>query len=162
MDRFGLISEIEKGFGGVKLGDGIGVLEAIAIDRCASDKQRLKARESDYRESWKAIPAEVIEESYSALCFVDLKGMLFCLPAFMVFALRSYESNTSLSVDARIYALLANPTFVESDVYEYFKPEHLSLMAKFLRFMVLEAGDEYVDADAASQTYEKFWARYDQ
>ncbi len=162
MDRFELISEIEKVFGSVKLGEGIGVLEAMAIDHCVSDKQRLIARKSDFRESWKAIPSEVIEDSYSALCFVDTKGMLFCLPAFMVFALRSYDSNTSLSVDAPIYALLANPTFVESDMHDYFKPEHLSLMAKFLRYMVLEAGDEYVDADAASQAYEKIWGGYDQ
>ncbi len=158
MDRFELISEIEKIFGGVKLGEGIGVLEAMAIDHCVNYKERLRARKSDFRESWKAIPVEVIEDSYSALCFVDIKGMLFCLPAFMVFALRSYESNDSLSVDAPIYALLANPVFVESELREHFKPEHFSLMAKFLRYMVLEAGDDYVDADAASQAYEKFWA----
>jgi hypothetical protein len=91
MDSTEVIEIIEKAFGQVALGGGIGLYEAEAIDSYASEMATLKAREKD-RESWNnwdEIPSEVIEAFYSALCFVDIEGMRFLLPAYMKFAVEN-------------------------------------------------------------------------
>ncbi|MEJ2395649.1 MAG: hypothetical protein P8Z77_12955 [Candidatus Thiodiazotropha sp.] len=163
MDKAELLLIIEIAFGRVTLCDGIGLYEAEAIDNYASDKERLKARKKD-RESWKRwdeIPTEVIETFYSALCFVDIKGMRFLLPAYMKFAVNNYKNSDSASVDSPIYALQSNPVFAETDIDDYFTEEQYEAFAKFLRFMILEAGFDFVDSDGASQAYENHWGKYD-
>jgi hypothetical protein len=163
MDKADLLKIIEIAFGGVTLCDGIGLYEAEAIDNYASDKRTLKARKKD-RESWKRwdeIPSEVIETFYSALCFVDIEGMRFLLPAYMKFAVENYKNSDSASINSPIYALQSNPVFAETNIDDYFTKEQYGAFSKFLRFMVLEAGFEFVDSDCASQAYEKYWGKYD-
>lgn len=163
MDKAELLLIIEMAFGRVTLCDGIGLYEAEAIDNYASDKERLKARKKD-RESWKRwdeIPTEIIETFYSALCFVDIEGMRFLLPAYMKFAVNYFKNSDSASVDSPIHALQSNPVFAETDIDDYFTEEQYEVFAKFLRFMILEAGFDSVDSDGASQAYENHWVKYD-
>ncbi|ODC02030.1 hypothetical protein A3197_21530 [Candidatus Thiodiazotropha endoloripes] len=163
MERAKLVAKIEDAFKGVLLGNGIGLYETEAIDNYANDKKMLQARLND-RDSWKKwtdVPVEVIEVSHSALCFVDAEGMRFLLPAFMKYAVMNYESSNSASIDSPIYALFNNPVFAQTDIDEYFNHQHYETFAKFLKFMVLVAGEEYVDSFCASQAYEKHWYKYD-
>lgn len=163
MDKAELLKIIEIAFDRVTLCEGIGIYEAEAIDNYASDKEILKARKKD-RESWKRwdeIPTEVIETFYSALCFVDIQGMRFLLPAYMKFAVENYNKSDSASVDSPIYALQSNPVFAEQNIDDYFTNEQYEAFAKFLRFMVLDAGFDFVDSDCASQAYDKYWGKYD-
>jgi hypothetical protein len=163
MGRTELLKIIDEAFGRVTLGDGIGLYEAEAIDNYANDMKTLKARKKD-RESWNRwdeIPTEVIEAFYSALCFIDIQGMRFLLPAYMKFAVENYEKSDSASIDSPIYALQSNPVFAEPNIDDYFTKEQYEAFAKFLRFMVLEAGCDFVDSDCASQAYEKYWGKYD-
>jgi hypothetical protein len=87
----------------------LSTIESYAIDGCVSDKKREQARINDYRENWETISEEVIAENYSALCFMDPKGLRFNLPAYTIFALKNYRSSASTSVDAAIYALSKEP-----------------------------------------------------
>ncbi len=163
MDKADLVNLIENAFKGVSLGEGIGIYEAEAIDNYASEKKTTKARAKD-REEWKKwtdIPPQVIETFYSALCFLDVEGMRYVLPAYMRFAVENYETSASASIDSPIYALQSNPVFVTENVDEYFTKEQYEVFAQFLKFMVLEAGEDYVDSLCASQAYEKVWLKYD-
>jgi hypothetical protein len=163
MDKTEVVKLIEDAFKNVVLGDGIGIYEAEAIDNYASDKNTIKARAKD-REEWKRwteIPKEVLEVASSSLCFMDIEGMRFLLPAYMKFSVENYETSDSISIDSPIYALLSHPVFVESNVNEYFTKEQYSVFAKFLKFMVLDVGEDYVDSFCASEAYEKFWGEFD-
>ena len=163
MDKTEIVKLIEDAFKNVVLGDGIGIYEAEAIDNYASENKTIKARAKD-REEWKRwteIPKEVLEVSGSALCFMDLEGMRFLIPAYMKFAVENYETSASISIDSPIYALLSNPVFVAPNVNEYFTKEQYTVFAKFLKFMVLDVGEDHVDSFCASQAYEKFWREYD-
>jgi len=159
--RAALSREIEVAFGGISLGDGIGILEAWAIDRCVSEKERQRARSSDIRSDWTLVPDEMIETHYSALSFMDREGLRFALPAYMRFAVRNFDKSQSLSVDAPIYSLGSGGPAAPDDP-DIFSASQRIAIARFLRFMVLEVGDDYVDAIAASEAYESFWAQFDQ
>lgn len=163
MEKEELVAEIEEAFRDVKLGNGIGLYEAEAIDDYANDKVTRQARSKDRDTwcNWTDIPAKDIEYFYSALCFVDIEGMRFLLPAYMKYAVDNYDSSNSASIDMSISALLNSPVFVQSDVDEYFTPKQYCAFARFLRFMVLEAGEDFVDSFSASEAYDKFWKNYD-
>jgi hypothetical protein len=103
--RQALIRKIESAFRGVVLGDGIGIYEAWAIDRCASDAERRKAREKDVRDDWTRISDEELTELYSALSFGDSDGLRSALPAYLRYAVRNFDKSDAASVDTTIYAL---------------------------------------------------------
>ena len=148
-----LISAIEDAFGGVKLGDGIGIFEAEAIDDCVNEKRRTKARAQDIRDDWKAIPDEIISEHYSAMAFMDEKGLRYAIPAYMRFALSNWETSNSASVDSIIY------TLARDENWDFLTDLQKQVLADFLKYMVLEE-DEHVDSWQASLAYEKHWASY--
>ncbi len=160
MNSLGVIEQIRKAFRDVTLEDGIGILESDAIDGCVSDKRREQARNNDFRQNWETIPEEVIEENYSALCFMDPKGLRFNLPAYMIFALKNFRSSSSASVDAAIYALCKEPEELDGE-WKIFTQAQREAIASFLKFMILEVGEAWVDSWQASLTYEKTWSKYD-
>lgn len=84
MEKTELLRLIDNAFKNVSLDDGVGIYEADAIDRCASEKKIIQAKAKDRAlyKRWRDIPAEVIETFNFALCFVDAKGMRFLLPAY--------------------------------------------------------------------------------
>ena len=152
MNRNELIEKISAAFGNTSLEDGIGILESEAIDSCVSDKRREKARNDDYRENWQVIPDQIISEHYSALCFMDVKGLRFNLPAYMTFALKNYDISNSASIDGVIYALCKEPEELETD-WSVFSDEQRKVIAIFLRYMVTVAGEQWVDSYQASLAY---------
>src|SRR5690242_11187888 len=88
--RAEIIRDIEAAFDGVERGEGVTLHEAWAIDCCASDRKRAKARKSDTDTRWKDIPASDIENCPSALAFMDAEGFRYYIPAYMVWTLRNY------------------------------------------------------------------------
>jgi hypothetical protein len=79
-----LCEEIRRAFHDVKLGGGIGLSEADAVDDYADDATRAACRQRDEREDWQRIPLENLRGE--GLCFTDAEGMRFHLPAFMIAA----------------------------------------------------------------------------
>ncbi|MFO7626491.1 MAG: DUF6714 family protein [Candidatus Fermentibacteraceae bacterium] len=162
MDRHELVIEIDAAFSNVELEDGIGVYEAEALDNYASKNELAiaKAKDRESWMSWRDIPENVIGQFHTALCFVDAKGMMFLLPAYMRFSLEHFDTSDSASVDSAIYAL-------DQDFDGFFggrnvfSKDQRTVIAKFLRYMVIQAGDQWVDALVASRAYENHWAKYD-
>jgi hypothetical protein len=79
-----LIEIINVAFSKVSLGDGIGLLEAQALDNYESEEVQKKQREKDEKSNWKSIPYDVLQNSHSSLSFFDANGFRFHLPAYIV------------------------------------------------------------------------------
>ena len=154
MDANTLVAAIEDAFARVKLEDGVGVFEAEAIDDYASEEQRAKASENDIRDDWRKIPDEVVSAHYSAMAFMDQKGLRYAIPAYMRFAIKYCKASDSASIDHIIYALA-----VEQD-WDFLDEKQKQAIADFLNYMVLEVGEDYVDSYQASLAYENYWAPY--
>jgi hypothetical protein len=88
MDRESLIQEIERAFNGIDLGGGIGIHQAMALDDCVGSRALEKAKRKDDWTDWRDIPDELMEFGEAALCFMDAKGLLFALPAYMRYCIR--------------------------------------------------------------------------
>ena len=79
---------IRNAFRGVTLGDGVGLLEGLALDDYATEDIRRTARGRDEMESWESIASDHLNACHSSLCFFDAQGMRFHLPAFLIADLR--------------------------------------------------------------------------
>ena len=101
----GVMNEIHTAFADVGLEDGISLHEADVIDHYGTEEERLAARQQDEHEDWRRIPFHAIEDHPDSLCFMDVKGLRFHLPAFMCFALRRFRSSNSRSIDVTIHRL---------------------------------------------------------
>ena len=159
MDRAALIHQIEDAFEGIQLGTGIGIHQAMAIDAYSSDKEIERAKRLDCWEDWRDIPDHVMEQGEAALCFMDAKGILFALPAYMRYCVRYFDTSGWTTVDSAVYALERDLKPAKG-VCELMNSQQKAVVARFLRFVVLDTGDQ-ADSRIASIAYEKHWARYD-
>ncbi len=78
-----LIRQIEDAFAGLTLGDGIGLLEASGLDDYAGDEELAELRARDEQTDWRRIPVETLNRNYSSPTFMDARGFIFHLPAFL-------------------------------------------------------------------------------
>lgn len=79
-----IIEKIETAFSDVKLGDGIGLFEAQALDHYESEDVQKMQREKDEKIDWRSITHEDLQGCHSSLSFFDANGMRFHLPAYIV------------------------------------------------------------------------------
>ncbi len=79
-----LCTLIEAAFAEVRLGSGIGLHEARALDDYADGSTQAAARAEDEKEDWQKISAATLRERNSSLSFFDAAGMRFHLPAFLI------------------------------------------------------------------------------
>ena len=75
---------IEKAFSNVRLGKGVGLIEAQGRDDYADAKTCAAYRAKDEKEDWRRISAEALNQCYSSLSFFDAEGMRFHLPAYLI------------------------------------------------------------------------------
>lgn len=161
MDKYLIINEIEQAFSGVLLEEGIGIHEANVIDDYGDEDQRIAARLEDSESwvGWQEIPDDTLRRHYTTFCFVDSKGFKYLIPAYMRFVLRYCKEDDSASIDSTIYAL-APDNYNFDGFIELLTSQQKSAIKKFLEFLVLDVGDNYVDASAASGAYESCWYKF--
>ena len=142
-------SEITSAFKNVKLGDGIGLWEAQAIDGYESAENRKLARSKDEKVNWLLIPENELSQCDSSLSFFDAQGMLFHIPAFIL-----SELNGNEHVDP-LYNLttlaISNP-----DVFGLFNSEQKSSIALYLEWYANHPDYEY-DKPVIKRALEEFW-----
>ena len=158
MDKLSLINEIESTFSEVFLEGGIGIYEARVIDDYGDEKERERAKREDSKKwiNWQEIPDEILRKHYTTFCFVDSKGFKFLIPAYMRFTLKYCEEDDSASIDSTIYAL--EPSNYNFDGFaNLLTYEQKKVIAKFLEYLILEVGGNWVDTDVSSRAYEAFW-----
>ena len=131
--RLELLSQLERAFGSVLKGAGIGPREADALDYY-TDSQAARARDVEQR--WQEIPDPVLESAPTALCFTDRAGFQFLLPAFMRHGLEHPLSSSTI-LDSTLFAL------TRSSVSEFLRQYPLEsgqviFIARFLHFWMLE------------------------
>jgi hypothetical protein len=161
--REDLIRAIEERFADVRLDDGVTLHEANVIDDYGTDEERMAARRLDNEDRWQEIPDKHIEDYPAILCFVDLKGFRYHLPAYMRWSLRYFDSSDSFTTDSTIYILrLDKSDGLEAwnrERYEVFTEREGNVISRFLRFMV-EQGDDRVDAAEAARALELYWGNF--
>ena len=79
-----MVRKLTDAFAGVQLGDGIGLLEADGIDNYAADSELAELRHKDEKEDWRRIDVATLNDCYAAPSYLDARGFVFHLPAFLI------------------------------------------------------------------------------
>ena len=84
MDSEAIKEQLVNAFSDVKLGTGIGLWQAQAIDDRESKHVQKKKRLNDEKNNWKSFSCEELQRCSSSLSFFDSNGMRLHLPAFIL------------------------------------------------------------------------------
>ena len=76
--------EIRSAFEDTELGDGTGLWEAQGMDDYATQDELLDLRKRDEKKHWQNIPIEQLNRCYVAPAFMNARGFVFHLPAFLI------------------------------------------------------------------------------
>lgn len=155
-----IIEEIRAAFAGVRRGE-ISLHEAEVIDEYGSDESREMARTQDVENCWEDVPDSHIEECTTALCHVDPESWRYYVPAYMCWALRHFETSSSIVVDFTIYTF--KPSELDDSVlnyqmkrYELLNKAQCKAVCRFLQYM---ANCNRADSDAAKTALVEYWRR---
>jgi hypothetical protein len=151
-----LLADVEAAFGDVRLGAGVSLHQARAIDdHWVEQSDVADLRSKDPEERWQDITDEKLDRFSDTLAFMDAEGFRFHLPRFIVYSLtHADDATSSWAEDAPIYYCMGKD---ELGRYSLLSPEQRRVVARFLRFVA--AHDAYF-ADEASQALKEFWAQY--
>ncbi len=162
-----LIKLITAAFQDVKRGSGVSLHEADVIDRTGYDnknaKNRMAARRLDTDRRWQDVPDQDIEDYYNILSFLDLEGLRYYAPAYMVWALKYCKTSGSLSSNNIIYTFdpYLNTTHSkwQMERFSLFSAAQKSAICRFLRFMSKDS-DGFADEYQASQALNGYWRQF--
>ena len=145
-----LVAETYEAFAGVKLGSGVGLLEANGLDDYASEQKLAEYRAKDEKLDWRSIPIEKLNRYSSSLSFFDAEGMRFHLPAFLVADMQAlYEFDL-------IYNLVQS-TLIEVQC-TLLTEKQRAVVRKYLEF-ALQAEDFEYDHEHIRRALENYWAK---
>ena len=145
-----LIRQIQSAFEGVTLGNGVGLLEAQALDGYGSVEECAAARVHDEKIDWRRISSKALNDCSSSLSFFDAEGMRFHLPAFLIAEIEgtfrhtvSYHVSTAKKGRNR-FALLS-------------EAQRAAVLA-FIDYMTEEHVSDYV-AEDMSKARGEYWSK---
>ncbi len=163
MNTLPLLQDIERVFRDVCREDGVTLHEAEVIDSCGSDKKRRQGRRKDTDARWQDVPDKMIENHYSILSFLDIKGFRYYLPAYMRWSLKHFQVSDSAASDFTIYALAPRGkgklSKTDGERFAAFTPEQCAVIYRFLRFMATRS-DGRADEAAAQNALDAHWAQF--
>jgi len=113
-ERLRVLAEIEAAFDGVSREDGVTLHEADVIDHYGGDDERAAARKLDTETRWQDADLKTFG---SVLCFLDVKGFRYYIPAYLCWTLRFGETGYEWTNEQVVHQLC-----VESpDSHGYFR-----------------------------------------
>jgi len=158
-----LIKFISEAFDGAPQPEVITLHVAEAHDDYDYDHDS-EHRKKDFIGRWQDVPFEHIKKCQTALSYVDKVGMRFYLPAYMVWYLKNFGTDTVWS-DHTLYTLDNHPTDEKLSNYQkerfsLFSEKQLQACALFIKFC---ANDEtqFTDTTFARNKYDRFWKQHD-
>jgi hypothetical protein len=93
-----IADQILAAFGGVTLGNGVGMEESRGLDDYEDEATLAKYRFSDEKDDWRRIPLTELTGCSGGLCFFDAEGMRFHLPAYLIAELHGVDCGTVFSL----------------------------------------------------------------
>ncbi len=143
---------IDRAFHDVRLGDGIGLWEAQAIDDYADTETRQQNRDRDEKDDWRHISTETLEACDSSLSFLDAAGMRFHLPAFLTAEL------AGLSTEGIVFHLTHFDWYAPESRFELLNAEQRNAVKEFLLLLRDAPGYEF-ERPLIVGALEAYWAK---
>lgn len=137
-----LIRKINDAFTGLSLGDGTGLLEAKGLDDYATTEELVALRSRDEQSDWRRIDVETLNRCYAAPTFMNPRGFIFHLPAFLIAELND-------NFDYGFIDRMIDPDSLPSAWIDLLNPAQSTVIADVLR--LIADHPDYCDRSADIQ-----------
>lgn len=147
---------IHSAFGEVLRDGGVSLYQSRALDDYAEEAEFKAAECKDPELRWQDVSSEKLGEFYMSLVFFDDKGFRFYLPAFMIFALNSFDPTYgSMDSDGVLFAT-SDPHGFHKEHFAILNSPQLEAVAAFIKFshMFAQCGISRND----TRLLESFWS----
>lgn len=101
-----VVSKLTAAFTATTLDDGLGLWESKGLDDYASPQELKELRWKDEKRDWRNVPIEHINRCNAAPWFMDARGFVFHLPAFLIAELNDQHGYGFID---RLYYLPESP-----------------------------------------------------
>ena len=153
-----IVEMIHAAFGDVLRDGGVSLYQAEALDDYAEEAEFKAAERKDPEVRWQDISSEKIGKFHMSLVFFDDKGFRFYLPAFMIYALDSFDpTHGNMDADGVLFAT-SDPHGYHKENFEILTPSQMEAVAAFLKFSHLY--DDYQIIRDDVRVFAKFWSHH--
>jgi len=150
-----LVAEIRQTFEKVRRDGGMTLHEGDLEGAYSDPGVRLKARENDPEPFWWEIPAWKLEQLNGAVHFLDAKGYLFHLPAWMTWCLRHGKTSQSIALDSYVNSLVPDDLVPRGPVFATLTLEQSRAVSRFLKHIA-----NYYPNTQAEKALREYWHRF--
>ncbi len=167
-----LIKQIEAAFAHVNRRGGTTLHQASAIEGHANEQEVLDTARFDTDQHWTEIPGATLEEFCVPLwSFIDAKGWVYYLPAFMRWSLQRIDQGHEMWQDELAVNALAprvedsppskkrsarDRTVPTDENFDALTASHRRVCARYLRYMGWQQ-----QSVAAMLYYQEYWHQFD-
>jgi hypothetical protein len=170
VERDEIESAIRSAFADVRLGSGISLRQAQAIDVSIFGVETPNfgaLPRSEVTDDWTRVPEE--ELLRDCIAHLDADGLRYYLPTLMLWLLDHYDDDDRLFRDdadltliGTIGALAPDSQFAASHwrIYDGFTAEQRTAIASYLESLPLHVDLDYRDAADVARSLEEYWAQF--
>ena len=168
MERETIADRIRAAFASVRLGSGISLRQAHAIDGYLEDFSEAEFAalpRHEETDDWTLVPEE--ELAQGDIAHLDAEALRYYLPALMLWLLDHYEDKderlndpgVDMSVIGTIFALAPSKEFREHQfgIYESFSAEQRAAIAAYVEALPRLVTLEYEDATRLARSLDHYW-----
>jgi len=159
-DRAAIEAQIRAAFAGVKLGKGISLRQAQAIDHPdedITDSEFEAVPGAEITDSWSDVPFGELERD--CIAHLDDAGLRYYLPALMLSLLSNYDPG-SMRVIGTIAALYPKSTGFPTRSYEYLTDDQHSAVACFLNALPSMVTLDSEDSKCVARALRNYWGKF--
>ena len=154
-----LLQQVRTAFAGVVLGGGETIHQAHLEGTCSRGAPRWIAEgEKDPETDWSEVPDWKLEQGFSTLCFFDVEGWRFYLPAFLCWSLRNWRTTDFLTADALVWNLTFEKWGIPLNCARRF--ESLNREQSEAVYAFLDLLDRYSGEADAGEAIRSYWHRF--
>jgi hypothetical protein len=169
VERDDIEAGIRAAFEGVRLGSGVSLRQAKAIDNYSRGLTRAQfdaLKQAEVTDDWTRVPEDEVAAAYVA--HLDADGLRFYLPALMLWLLDHYDDEdldwggTGMTIIGTVIALAPPQASARSrwDVYDGFSPEQRTAIASYLEALPRLVGLLEQDATSVAESLGQYWAQF--
>jgi hypothetical protein len=170
MERDEIEAAIRSAFADVRLGSGVSLRQAQAIDESifGMDVPNFGALlRSEVTDDWTHVPEEELVRD--CIAHLDADGLRYYLPALMLWLLDHYDDDDRLFRDGAdmtmigtIGALAPSAQFAASHwrIFDGFTVEQRKAIASYLESLPLHVDLDYRDATDVARSLDQYWAQF--
>jgi hypothetical protein len=159
-DRAAVEEQIRVAFAGVKLGKGVSLRQAQAIDRYTNgikDEEFETVSGPEVTDSWSDVPFGELERD--CIAHLDGDGLRYYLPALMLSLLSDYDPR-SMRVIGTIAALYPKSIGVPTRGYEYLTADQHRAVACFLNALPNLVTLDTEDSKCVARALRNYWGQF--